>query len=539
MSNDLSGVLPSNFGRADGSTIHLDLSNNNFEGAIPTTWISRFVKVNVFDLSGNQLTGAAGNDWISSWINALEFVDTGAFQLGLFSLENNQICYGSTPALDNNELRPVADDNSFTTGDFTDGGIFLSRNTNGGAGGVFRLANQNCGRGQSYYETAAPPVTDVRVTYSELEGESGRMVTINWVLGSADGMDFRADNYVLELLSDRSEAALSLDNGCFPKDDSGATTRMLTALQLTINPFGLFPSAANTAIKLNSGLATNSDFFLGQGTGEIEVTDSSIAVDLEWVLELFDFDTAQQCYDFFQNFFTIANIMPVNQETAGELRNFFMGASSLRRTPLQEDPDTITGWRVFNVTTDGAAKDVSQLALDIGVPEGQRIFSWDAPNQAWVAHSTVGSSGALAEGTAVTFQEGLALEEDLRTAGVSRVDEDVVVTLYPFWNAMAPELIDVDIDGDADDFDDRSQAATLFDDSLIDCQAFQGVQAISAYDFLTESWRLFLTCLGSVSVPGYGQLSEIDRADSLYVFFQSTLPTPITWDPATQQYTAN
>jgi len=237
-----------------------------------------------------------------------------------------------------------------------------------------------------------------------------------------------------------------------------------------------------------------------------------------------------QCRALLARYFV--SVVPIYSVSQGGVTNVFRGEISLLG-------GRVTGWRAFNVTAVGAAKDASQIARDLDLPEGDRMFSWDAPNQAWRAHSTAGSSGALAAGTAVMFQQGVARDIELRWAGVSRADEDIVLTLHQGWNLMGPELIDVDVDGEADDFDDRSQAATLFDSSLIDCDNSLGVQALAAYDLLTESFNLFLPCLGDVSVPGYGQLSEIDAADSLFVFFQSQLPVPITWDPVAGQYTPN
>lgn len=224
-----------------------------------------------------------------------------------------------------------------------------------------------------------------------------------------------------------------------------------------------------------------------------------------------------------QYLFDVTTTYEVSQ---GDITNVFRGDSN---------QPSVLGWRAYNINGIGASKGASQIARDLGLSEGQRIYSWDVARQAWVAHPTLGDNRTLAEGTAVMFNSGVFDEFNLENAGLGRVDENSTLVLRQGWNLMSPELGDLDGDGFID-IDDSSQAASLFDRSLIDCNNNLGVAAVVVYDLLTQEFSIYLPCFSNVSVPGYSELDEISRYDSVYVFFQGQLPVSITWDTDTETY---
>ena len=516
--NSLSENLPAALGRADGYTVYLDLSDNQFSGEIPSAWISRFTKVNVFDLANNNLRGTSSGNWINDWLNAIEFVDTQAQPEALFSLENNQICYSSLPALAGGQPRPFDTGGSFTGG-YSDGGSTLSRSSSGGSSAVFRLSGQTCLLGAQQHSNLLMPAISNLVLDVVVKG-SGLEIASNWTPPSAGGMTYTPPTYAVELNwnpeTDRT------NNGC------------LTPL-VTHIPVRTVVDLVDRSILLE--FVSGPQSFSGR---DISFTNSSFTMPILLAAA----ENQNLCRDLFERYFI--EVAPVYEVSQGGVTNAFRGTSRVfessggNREPVDDDnQNTVLGWRVFNVTVAGAGKDASQIARDLEVPEDETAYSWDAANQAWVAHPAQGDSGNLAAGTALMYQLGVFSEADLEAAGVSRADENIVVTLHQGWNLLAPVLEDVDGDGAADDFDDRSQAASLFDGSLTDCDNLAGVLAIVAYDMLTKEFGLYLPCHGDLAVPGYGQLDEINRLNSLFIFFRSELPVPITWDPADAIYTPN
>ena len=498
--NSLSGNLPADLGRADGYTVYLDLSDNEFDGAIPSAWTSRFTKINVFDLADNNLLGASGGNWINDWINAIEFVDTKAQQITLFSLEGNEICYSSPPALAGGQPRPFDAGGSFT-GDYTDGEEALERPSgNGlpfGGGGKtarFLLGRQTCLSGQQYSNLFMPPVSNLQLS---LEGPN---VVVRWDPPAASSASVTESPTTYR---GRLSFDLRLTDE-IPNLLSGCPDNIITALQ-------------QAGQALQGGQALGAPFTLNGDLVEYTREFSILSIDLTTCPELLSLLLIDVTS-------TYSVMLP------GIVTNTFAGD---RFEPF------VTGWKAYNVTAVGASRGASSIAQSLGVPADDSMYSWDAANQAWVEHPAVGDSGTLATGTAVMSQTGLTRDASLELAGLGRVDESIVLTLHQGWNLMAPELKDVDGDGAADDLDDRSQAATLFEGSLIDCDNLVGVLAIVAYDLQTEGFDLYLPCHLDVSAPGYGALDEIDRDHSLFIFFQSELPVPITWDTDSESYTPN
>ncbi len=187
------------------------------------------------------------------------------------------------------------------------------------------------------------------------------------------------------------------------------------------------------------------------------------------------------------------------------------------------------GWRAFNVLADGTS--AQEMARDLGLSADENVFSWDAEEQRWNVHPTADEpSGALDQGTAVMFQGGVSAEEYIRDAGLGRADEDVVVTLHQAWNLLAPATA-------TEDFTvDEGNPHIVFDDSLSDCRNLAGVLAIITYDSQYGEFKIALPCHPDLIPAGYEPLDAIDSRDSMWVFFQSQLPVPITWDVSSSSY---
>jgi len=56
-----------------------------------------------------------------------------------------------------------------------------------------------------------------------------------------------------------------------------------------------------------------------------------------------------------------------------------------------------------------------------------------------------------------------------------------------------------------------------------------GVLAIITYDSQFEEFKIALPCHPDLTPAGYERLDEVDERDSMWLFFQSQLPVPITW----------
>jgi len=501
-SMSLSGSLPADLGRSDGCTVYLDLSNNGFDGEIPASYTTRFTSINVLDLSNNKLRAPSEisnenpascsfttpsnpttpadyvSNWINNWINSIRLVDTKGKRTAEFSLQGNEICYSSPPTL-LGAVRPFVD------GDFTgdyDGGPTLERASARPLFGTdsrtarFFLGGQTCSSGQQYSNLLMPPISNPQISFNERE------FVVSWDSPSAASLTAVTEQ----------PYSVTIDLSVNPQ--AGEEVRQCLGLS---NPFSVLRQ-----LSVRGGVMET------QGTPIAGGVNAEICRDLQGSILI----GASSIYR--------SNSIIDGRDNV----NIFAGESL---------ESLLTGWRAFNVTQDGVGKDASQIARDLGVPSDDRAFSWDAANQAWVPHPALGESGTLAKGTAVMFRQGVAADASLAFAGVGRVDEDIVLTLHQGWNLMAPVLTD----GAGDSA--SSQAVGLFDGSLSDCDNTLGVLALVTYNLLTEAFEIYLPCHGDLSVPGYGELDEIGRYDSLFVFFQSQLPVPITWDPVNQQYTPN
>ena len=517
----LSGNLPADLGRADGYTVYLDLSNNNFDGEIPLSWTTRFTKVNVFDLSNNNLRGAPSGNWINDWLNAIELVDTLDIRSPFFSLESNQICYSSPPALAGGQPRPFDTGGSFT-GDYNDGGLTLRRPAPYRTRFAnFRLSSQSCLSGQQYSNLMIPPISnlqrDIVVAGDDLAVEA------SWTLPSANGETITPTNYrVTFTWNPETERA---NNGCLP---------------LTNIPVRMILNAALGSVRL-----VGDTLSVTLTSARSTFTPSS----LNLVIPFTDPNNLELCREVMMRY--SSEVVALYEVKQDDLINIFEGdfivyggGGELVRTGSNQDTgnnqDNVRrDWRAYNVTSVGASKDASQIAQDLGVPADDSMYSWNAPSQAWDVHPVSAESGTLPIGTAVMYRSGVFNEADLGAAGVGRADESIVLTLHQGWNLLAPVLKDVDGDGEADDDDDRSQPDSLFDSSLTDCAILAGVLALVTYDLEVDAFSIYLPCHGDLSVPGYGELEDIDRYDSLFVFFRSELPVPITWDTDSESYTPN
>jgi len=76
---------------------------------------------------------------------------------------------------------------------------------------------------------------------------------------------------------------------------------------------------------------------------------------------------------------------------------------------------------------------------------------------------------------------------------------------------------------------DSNNTHIVFDDSLSDCTK-PGWGASHHYlRFQFEEFKIALPCHPDLTPAGYERLDEVDERDSMWLFFQSQLPVPITW----------
>ncbi len=180
--------------------------------------------------------------------------------------------------------------------------------------------------------------------------------------------------------------------------------------------------------------------------------------------------------------------------------------------------DLVEGFLIWVSAPDGS--DHSPTSLQI---------PWDSENQQWNTHPTQGDeSGFLSQGTAVMFRRGVTEADNLKFAGLSRADENMVLTLRQGWNLLAPATDEFEVDSD--------NPYVVFEENLVDCENLAGVLAIITYDSMIKEFKLALPCHPNVLPSGYQELDAIDSRDTMYVFFESQLSVPITWDITSQRY---
>jgi len=184
---------------------------------------------------------------------------------------------------------------------------------------------------------------------------------------------------------------------------------------------------------------------------------------------------------------------------------------------------SIFGWRAYNVISDGTS--AQQMARDLGLNFVGEIYSWDTSTQSWGTHFTRDDNSILNSGTSVMHKIGVFNADNLRFAGLGRVSENMVLTLHQGWNILAPAEQAFDTAPDS-----------IFDETLSDCDNLAGVLAVITYDLRQQDFKILLPCHPDIAPNGYGVMDAVDRYDTMYVFFQSQLAVPITWDTADNSY---
>ena len=520
--NFISGEIPEGFG---GDRLGwFNAPNMSLSGELPSSWTNPggFEGVIHISLQNNDLEGVLNIDWL----NRVEFLNVP--QLKGIQLHGNRFCFDPSKQLTHRPSRNPLPSEIFTfdktpeqlrQGIVTEGIIRASNRSLVD----FTLGSQTC-NDPNYSNSALyalAPITD----YTKTLSGDGNSMELSWNLpiDPATGQPYAVKGYAI--------AAQSIWSVRLYDQNGNPRT-----------PGGDFTSAVpNVAPPSAIGLAIFGDIF-SSGLEERELTRegilwadaapdaTSLSLPLRSTCTLVGTDARideggaglSQCgaeplalgeY--------VVNIIPYYNTIEDGFLNSFR--SQLNGTALR-------GWRARNVIADGTS--VSDIGVRLGlIDESVDIFSWDAPSQRWQAH-TIADSTVLSEGTAVMYIQGWSRSDNLASAGLSRADENIDMTLYRGWNIFSAGAAELD----SSDF---VNASVLFDDSLFDCDILAGVLATVVYDFELEEFKLALPCFPDIPTPaGYASLDAIDRHDTVFVFFQSELPVPVTWDSATNSYVA-
>ena len=190
-------------------------------------------------------------------------------------------------------------------------------------------------------------------------------------------------------------------------------------------------------------------------------------------------------------------------------------------------------WGIYMADDDQKTyRDVANVAR---LANNLNIWVWDAANQIWIERDLQDqdfSSLNLDPGTALAFQRRVPLSW-LAEAGLSTADEDTPVRLENGWNVISAG-------GDVTR-PSGNTGAFFLDDSLRDCDSLQGAIVIMRYSASSESFDAELPCHPSVEADmardtGIGTISEIEEADTLFIYFRSVLPVTIQWDATNNKY---
>lgn len=220
-----------------------------------------------------------------------------------------------------------------------------------------------------------------------------------------------------------------------------------------------------------------------------------------------------------------ADVLPI-YEIGSRSDNFYansyMGESSVS-----------PGWNIVHVKE---RKSAQEIGFKLGMGLNSSYFSWDVDAQDWVrwALADLSLSSVYPElGTSIitTFSRPPAW---LDLAGLSSADENINVQLANGWNMVSAG-------GDIARPDD-DEGAFFFHDALSDCDSLRGVIAILSYRARINRFELELPCHPNAerAVAREGSMDIMDdlqEYDSLFVYFNATLPVSITWDDTNKQYT--
>ncbi len=460
--NFLSGNLPEI--NASGKMLFFDVSGNELGGSIPSTYPERFTRIVYFSLSNNSLTGA----FDPSWINDISFVNFLNIRPS-FRAGTNRLCFSTAADIDPRPLVEPRDDEILDGSDGRAlwGGLFS--NTNGRHGEIIIFLAGNVCReddSSSYSQMALPPVGNVRKSIS------GGVLTVEWNPPTDPQTDrvYAASEYSIQIREAK--------RANFNSDELLKVKLNTDSADLDT---GYLDRTSGTTVQYDLGGGDNSILRAGQTVAEGEL---------------------------------VVSIWPVYsiRQPQGDVSTSFYGPGGGGQSG---------GWRAFNVRQDNTS--AQELARNLGLRLNQEMYSWDAATQTWSTHPTEGDAATTLDmGTAVMFNDGVTDADNLRFAGLSRADQNMVVTLSQGWNIMAPPRANMEVGAD--------NPEALFDGVLTDCDNLAGVLAVITYDSRIGDFKILLPCHPDVQTEGYDPLDVIDVHDTMYVFFQSQLSVPVTWD---------
>ena len=192
------------------------------------------------------------------------------------------------------------------------------------------------------------------------------------------------------------------------------------------------------------------------------------------------------------------------------------------------------GWNILHLKE---SKSVREIGWRVGLGLYDSLYTWDLDNQAWIRWDLDDPSldSAFPEiGTSIITTKSRP-PAWLKIAGLSSADKDLPVQLGNGWNMISAG-------GDATR-PDNDNGAFFFDEALLDCDSLAGTLAVMRYRSRTGKFDVELPCHPSSEVTltrggSRGLIEEIEEYDSLFVYFNSTLPVCIQWSDDNSKYEA-
>jgi len=487
--NFLTGPLPVNIG---GPSLRaLDLSNNSFNSKIPGAYASKFSRVSQLHLNNNDLYG----DFDVGWLNQINFLNMPSRPA--LDISGNRLCIDTSIPITPRPLVPPikpsdeeGSEVSLVEAETDTITPVLFENVDNRGNQIthpyadISLHSNICEESSSpsYSQFVLPPVTNLQKSLTATN------LSLNWdaPVNPATNTPYSVHGYIIHIRE--AKAGVFNEDGMLKINDTAERSRGRITVQgftsVVFDPDGGDHSPTSLQVPL-------------QGENGLLRPGQSVSAD-----EL------------------VVNVQPyyLATESGSGLTNVFHGSHNAWQNG---------GWRAFNVLEDGTS--ARELARNIGLDQYTEAYSWDSENQQWSTHPTQGDeSGFLSQGTAVMFRRGVVQADNLKFAGLSRADENMVLTLRQGWNLLAPATDNFEVVSD--------NPYVVFEENLVDCENLAGVLAIITYDSMTKEFKLALPCHPNVLPSGYQELDAIDSRDTMYVFFESQLSVPITWDITSQRY---